>query len=281
MTPPKGTKKTAKKKAATKKKATAKKSAAKKPAKKTVKKSAKKTPAKKTAKKAAKKTTKKAAKKTAKKTSKKPAASKSADKAKADEAAKGTTTSRRRRQQTVAQAVVSAEVGKDGYVIVNGRRIRRIAVDVSATSKKRSAKTSAATSKATTKKVHKSRLQKKDLDEFRTLLLAKRREVLQALDSMEHEALRSDSGETSNMPIHMADVGSDAYEQDLKLGISASERERIRDIDAALERISNGTYGVCESSGKAIRKARLRAKPWARYGIEAARKNERRPRRGA
>ena len=114
-----------------------------------------------------------------------------------------------------------------------------------------------------------------DLDTFRDLLLQKRREVLAALDSMETEALRSDTGESSNMPIHMADVGSDAYEQDLKLGISASERERIMEIDAALQRIAEGSYGICERSGKAIRKARLKAKPWARWTIDTARENER------
>ena len=92
---------------------------------------------------------------------------------------------------------------------------------------------------------------------------------------METEALRSDTGESSNMPIHMADVGSDAYEQDLKLGISASERERIMEIDAALQRIAEGSYGICERSGKAIRKARLKAKPWARWTIDTARENER------
>ena len=123
----------------------------------------------------------------------------------------------------------------------------------------------------------KSPLSRKELNQFKKLLLAKRREVLQALDSMESQALRSDSGETSSMPIHMADVGSDVYDQDLKLGLSASERERIQDIDAALERIAGGTYGICESTGNVIKMARLNAKPWARFSIDAARKLE--PRR--
>ena len=270
-----------------KKKTAAKKAAKKKPAKKVVKKAAKKTVARKAAKKtvarkAAKKTVakKKAAAKRAPVHKSPPkkgtarATGKSAPKAET----KATGGTRRRRQLTVAQAVITGEADKDGYVIVNGRRIRRIAVDASATVKKRSAKRKTAAAEQTKVKVYKSRLTKKDLDEFRELLLAKRREILKALDSMEHEALRSGGGDSSNMPIHMADVGSDAYEQDLKLGISASVRERIHDIDAALQRIKGGTYGLCESTGKAIRKPRLRAKPWARYGIDAARKNERRPR---
>ena len=266
------------------KKATSKKKA---PAKKAAKKatSKKKAPAKKAAKKVAskKKTTKKAASKkkvtkkapSKKKTAKKAASKKTGTK-KGDKEA---TPSRRRRRQTVVEAVVAAEADKDGYVIVNGRRIRRISVDRSLTVKKRSTKAAAAPKEATKAKKVKSPLSRKELNAFKKLLLAKRREVMQALDSMETQALRSDSGETSSMPIHMADVGSDAYDQDLKLGLSASERERVVDIDAALQRIADGTYGICESSGKPIKMARLNAKPWARFGIDAARKLEPRRRR--
>jgi RNA polymerase-binding transcription factor DksA len=178
------------------------------------------------------------------------------------------------------EAALSSEADRDGYVVVNGRRVRRIAVDASATAGKRKA-AAKPTSKtaARPRKPAKSRLTADDLKEFRKLLLAKRGEVLSALDSMETEALRTNSGGTSSMPIHMADVGSDAYEQDLMLGISASERERIIEIDAALKRIADGVYGICEESGKPIRKARLRAKPWARMTIDTAREQERTGRR--
>jgi RNA polymerase-binding transcription factor DksA len=235
---------TAKKKSTSKKKATTKKPAPKKKA------AAKKTTTKKT-------TTKKAA---AKSTA--PAAS------------------RRGRRRTVLEAAVAGDADKDGYVVINGRRVRRIVIDPEQVPTRKKSAAKAATAKtAKAPKRAKSRLKPEDLKDFRTLLLEKRREVLSALDSMETEALRSDSGESSNMPIHMADVGSDAYEQDLKLGISASERERILEIDAALQRIADGTYGVCERSGKAIRKARLKAKPWARWTIDTARENERTGRR--
>ena len=76
----------------------------------------------------------------------------------------------------------------------------------------------------------------------------------------------------------MADVGSDAYDQDLKLGMAASERKRIRDIEDALVRIKKKTYGVCHHTGSKIPDARLHAKPWAKYTKEAAEKIERRTR---
>jgi RNA polymerase-binding transcription factor DksA len=77
------------------------------------------------------------------------------------------------------------------------------------------------------------------------------------------------------MPIHMADIGSDTYDQDFMLGMAETERQRLREIDEALARIENGTYGVCQMTGKPIPKARLNAKPWAKYTIEAARELER------
>ena len=213
-----------------------------------------------------KKTSKKTKKTTTKKTTAKKAATKGAPPA----------ATRRGRRRTVLEAAVAGEADKEGYVVINGRRVRRIAIDPDQLSgcKKPAAKAAAAKTTKAPKRA-KSRLKPEDLKAFRELLLQKRREVLAALDSMETEALRSDSRESSGMPIHMADVGSDAYEQDLKLGISASERERIMEIDAALGRIADGTYGVCERSGKAILMARLRAKPWARFTIEVAREQER------
>jgi RNA polymerase-binding transcription factor DksA len=81
------------------------------------------------------------------------------------------------------------------------------------------------------------------------------------------------------MPIHMADVGSDAYDQDLKLGMAASERKRVRDIEEALIRIKKKTYGICHLTGDKIPEARLLAKPWAKYTVVSAEIIERRTRR--
>lgn len=94
---------------------------------------------------------------------------------------------------------------------------------------------------------------------------------------METEALRGNSsGEISHMPTHSADVGSDAYDQDFLLQLAASERETLKEIDAALGRIAEKTYGICEATGQAIGLPRLEAKPWARLSIEAARERDRR-----
>jgi DnaK suppressor protein len=116
----------------------------------------------------------------------------------------------------------------------------------------------------------------KELAYYRQLLLKKRAELVGDVATMETEALMSQSGSLSNLPQHMAEQGSDAYGQSLSLDLAAADRKLIKEIDDALQRIGNGTYGVCELTGKPIRKERLEELPWARYSIEAARELERR-----
>jgi DnaK suppressor protein len=115
----------------------------------------------------------------------------------------------------------------------------------------------------------------RELEQFRELLLAKRRELVGDMSSMEREALRSTTGTNlSNLPIHMADMGTDNYEQEFTLGLVEKDRQLLREINSALAKIQNGTYGICEGTGKPIAKARLEVIPWAKYGIDYARQLE-------
>ena len=116
----------------------------------------------------------------------------------------------------------------------------------------------------------------RELEHFRELLLAKRRELVGDMNSMETEALRSTTGTNlSNLPLHMADMGTDNYEQEFTLGLVEKERNLLREINQALAKIQNGTYGICEGTGKPIAKVRLEAQPWAKYSVEYARLLER------
>ena len=115
-----------------------------------------------------------------------------------------------------------------------------------------------------------NKLSPAEISKFKTLLLAKRSEILGNVLSMEDETLRRQRSDLSNMPIHMADAGSDNYEIENTLGLMDSERKLLREIDEALDRIEEGTYGTCEGSGKLIPKARLEAIPWAKYCVEHA-----------
>lgn len=123
---------------------------------------------------------------------------------------------------------------------------------------------------------NKAGLTSKELDYFRDLLLAKRREIMGDMSSMEREALREQSGSLSNLPVHMADQGTDAYEQEFTLNLVEKDRKLLREINVALTKIQDGSYGICEGTGKPISKPRLEAQPWARYSIEYARELEKR-----
>jgi len=105
-----------------------------------------------------------------------------------------------------------------------------------------------------------------DAKHFKELLMEKRREILRNVSEFEDEALRKShldaTGDLSSMPIHMADLGTDNYEQEFALGLMDSERKLLRE---------DKTYGICEATGKPISKARLKAQPWARFCVEHAR----------
>jgi len=127
------------------------------------------------------------------------------------------------------------------------------------------------------RRLPKTHLSAKELREFQALLLQKRAEICGDVEQLTDEALyRSGNGERDNaaMPIHMADLGSDNWEQDFTLNLLANERQLVREIDEALARIHDKTYGICLATHEPIGIPRLRAKPWAKYCIEYARAKE-------
>lgn len=116
---------------------------------------------------------------------------------------------------------------------------------------------------------------KKQLEHYKWVLIRKRLELVGDVSNMEQEALRGQSGSLSNLPQHIAEQGSDTFDQSLALDLAAADRKLIKEIEDALKRIEDGTYGVCEMTGKPIKADRLEELPWARYSIEAARMLER------
>ena len=121
-------------------------------------------------------------------------------------------------------------------------------------------------------------LSDEDLAIFRELLLEKRAELAGDVHNMRREALRRNDhngeGESSAVRTHMADVGSDNWEQEFTLGLLDKDVALLREIDDALERIESGAYGRCLATERRITKQRLRAKPWAKYCIDYVRQVE-------
>ncbi|MBI4565123.1 MAG: TraR/DksA C4-type zinc finger protein [Planctomycetes bacterium] len=116
---------------------------------------------------------------------------------------------------------------------------------------------------------------KPELNQFKVLLQLRRKQLLGDVDRLESEALKkADAGDLSSLPMHMADQGTDNFEQDITLGLMESEGEELQQIHDALERIRDGTFGVCENCHKAIPKPRLKAIPYARLCLACKRREE-------
>ena len=78
------------------------------------------------------------------------------------------------------------------------------------------------------------------------------------------------NGDLSSMPIHMADIGSDNFEQEFTLSLMQNEEGTLDLIETALERIEDGVYGQCEQCGVKIPKARLNAIPYTTFCVKCA-----------
>ncbi len=73
----------------------------------------------------------------------------------------------------------------------------------------------------------------------------------------------------------MADAGTDTFDRDFALSLVSNEQEALSEIEAAIKRIRDGTYGICEITAKPISKERLLAVPFTRYSAEAQKQIER------
>ncbi|MBF0486065.1 MAG: TraR/DksA C4-type zinc finger protein [Candidatus Omnitrophica bacterium] len=110
--------------------------------------------------------------------------------------------------------------------------------------------------------------QKKDF--YRKLLLKLKSQILGDIKSMsdENEGEQGDKGDVSGHAMHMADVATDMYDREFNLSLASNDREILQRIDAALDRIEKGIYGLCMKSGKKISETRLKAIPYAEYCLE-------------
>ncbi len=114
----------------------------------------------------------------------------------------------------------------------------------------------------------------------RERLLALKDTLLDSMNGVAKDSLRSraEGSEASAFGMHQADAGSDAYDRDFALSLLSQEQDSLYEIDEALKRIDNGSYGICEMSGKPIPHARLEALPFTRYTVECQAELEKRNR---
>ena len=115
------------------------------------------------------------------------------------------------------------------------------------------------------------------LETYKARLIALRARIRGDVSTMTEGALSQNrteaAGDLSAMPMHMADIGTDNFEQEQTLAFIQSDNATLGLIEEALARIKNGSYGICESCGKTIPKARLNVLPYAASCIQCVEKN--------
>jgi RNA polymerase-binding transcription factor DksA len=111
------------------------------------------------------------------------------------------------------------------------------------------------------------------------LLLDLRAHLTGQIDQHTEDTLKrsskDDAGDLSSYGQHMADAGTDTFDRDFALSMVANEQDALSEVEAAVQRIKAGTYGLCETTGKPIAKERLLAVPFTRYSAEALKQIER------
>jgi len=113
-----------------------------------------------------------------------------------------------------------------------------------------------------------------DLTEYRERLMALRSRLLGDMTQMEDNALNKDHSKTTSMPTSMAELGSDNTDQELTLSLLGSDQDTFDQIDGALTRIEDGSYGQCEKCGGKIPTSRLDAIPYAADCVQCASQRE-------
>jgi RNA polymerase-binding protein DksA len=120
-------------------------------------------------------------------------------------------------------------------------------------------------------------LTKKELNEFRRVLEAERDRLTEELEAIEEhlpEVEQVSMDTTGGYDEDLADVASDAFEREKGFAIESSVQELLNQVEEALTRIDEGTYGLCEVCGQPIHPERLRALPYARLCIECKAREE-------
>src|SRR5262245_26354489 len=120
-------------------------------------------------------------------------------------------------------------------------------------------------------------MKKTELLSYREKLHALRARLRGDVTTMAEVALRKsgmEGSESNGMPIHMAELGSDNFEQEFTLGLMEAEGDTLGLIESALERIQDGSYGRCAQCEGVIPKARLNAIPYTPGCIKCAERQE-------
>ena len=120
-----------------------------------------------------------------------------------------------------------------------------------------------------------AKMKKADVKPFKEMLLALRARLRGDVSAMADAAISGDGGSASSgTSNHMADAGTDTFEQDNTILLMNNEGETLTQIEGALERIENGVYGSCVECNGKIPKMRLKIMPYTPFCVKCASERE-------
>jgi len=120
------------------------------------------------------------------------------------------------------------------------------------------------------------------LDHYEKILIEEKEQtqkIINNINDIQKKGNKDQSGDLSSYSIHQADMGTDTDESEKRVYMLNKELEKIRNLNGALKRIYDKSYGICEICGCYIPKNRLKIVPYARFCIECKSKEELRKRR--
>jgi len=128
------------------------------------------------------------------------------------------------------------------------------------------------------------KLTKKQLQHFKDKLLVEKNKVLEEMDDLQQSNLKKSisdsSGEISRYSYHLGDVASLSYGREFSMGLAERQQKYLEQIEDALARIEDGTYGICKVTEELIAIERLEEVPVAKYSVKGKEIMERRKRQG-
>lgn len=110
------------------------------------------------------------------------------------------------------------------------------------------------------------------IDKYRVALEGLRGRIRDDGRAVADQAMESVNGELSHVPLHLGDLGSEEFSRDISAVLAENEGFLAGEVRAALARLDDGSFGICEECGKGISQARLEAIPFVRYCIHCAAK---------
>ncbi len=126
----------------------------------------------------------------------------------------------------------------------------------------------------------KKKFNRKELEYFKKLILKIKEKILDEIKHISEDTLKKSqkdaAGDISGYTYHMADVASDTYDREFSLGLASNERQSLYELDDALKKMEEGTFGICEECKSLITKTRLKVVPFARLCVKCQEKKEKR-----